>query len=132
MTISPILLYAFDSEVLVKHEKARSIVEPYLTTDFVPIISTQVLHEFSHQMIRRGYSASQIEDIVEPFLDWHVVESTTPLFRNALKVMNSYRLSIWDSLIIAAALEAKADNILTEDLNSGQAYGSVVAENPFG
>ena len=70
MTISPILLYAFDSEVLVKHEKVRSIVEPYLTTDFVPIISTQVLHEFSHQMIRRGYSASQIEDIVAQTMEY--------------------------------------------------------------
>ena len=43
-----ILLYAFDSDELVKHNKARSITEPYLTSDCVPIISTQVLYEFSH------------------------------------------------------------------------------------
>lgn len=126
-----ILLYAFDPEEPLKHEKARFILEPYLTTNRVPVISTQVLHEFSHQMLRRGYSAAQIEDTAEPFLDWHVIEGTKQLFRNALKVMNRYQLSVWDGLIIAAALEAGVNKILTEDLNSGQSYGGVVADNPF-
>ena len=66
-------------------------------------------------MLRRGYSANQIEDI-----------------KNALKAMHRYDLSIWDSLIIAAALKAKASSIITEDLSSGQNYGWVIANNPFG
>lgn len=137
MTISPIfidtnvLLYALDSEEAAKHEKARFILEPYLIGDRVPSISTQVLHEFTHQSLRRGLSPETIREITEPFLHWQVIEGTKQLYSNALNVIERYQLSIWDGLIVAAALEAGASQIITEDLNSGQSYGGVVAENPF-
>jgi len=36
-----------------------------------------------------------------------------------------------DSLLLVAAQENGCDEILTEDLNDGQMYGSVKAVNPF-
>ena len=36
-----------------------------------------------------------------------------------------------DSLVVAAAEMSGCDEILTEDLNDGQVYGSVKAVNPF-
>lgn len=42
-----------------------------------------------------------------------------------------YRISYWDGAIIAAAERLGATVLYTEDLNSGQIYGSVRAVNPF-
>ena len=38
---------------------------------------------------------------------------------------------VCDSLLLVAAQENGCDEILTEDLNDGQMYGSVKAVNPF-
>jgi predicted nucleic acid-binding protein len=40
-------------------------------------------------------------------------------------------LDFYDALIVAAAEYAGCDEVLTEDLNDGQIYGSVKAVNPF-
>ncbi|WP_245435947.1 hypothetical protein [Mesorhizobium tamadayense] len=42
-----------------------------------------------------------------------------------------YEISYWDGAIIAAAERLGVKTLYTEDLNHGQAYGSVVAINPF-
>ena len=40
-------------------------------------------------------------------------------------------LDFYDALIVAAAEYAGCDEVLTEDLNDGQIYGSIKAVNPF-
>jgi len=49
----------------------------------------------------------------------------------ALSISNRYGFSIWDSLIVAAAVEAHCSNLLTEDLQHGQLVDGVRIENPF-
>ena len=44
------------------------------------------------------------------------VESSMALFGKALDVNRRYKLSWYDSLIVAAAIEAKCDVLYTEDL----------------
>ena len=44
---------------------------------------------------------------------------------------NIYKISYWDSLIVAAAERAMCESIVTEDLNTGQLYHGMVAVNPF-
>ncbi len=41
------------------------------------------------------------------------------------------RISLWDALIVEAALACGADRILTEDLQHGQQGDGVRIENPF-
>jgi len=40
-------------------------------------------------------------------------------------------ISFWDSLIIAAAKNARVDKILTEGLNHEQMIEGILIENPF-
>lgn len=40
-------------------------------------------------------------------------------------------LSIWDSLVVIAAASARCEEVLTENLNAGQAIRSVRVVNPF-
>lgn len=41
------------------------------------------------------------------------------------------RVLVYDSLIVAAALEAGCNRILTEDLRHGQRIAALVIEDPF-
>jgi predicted nucleic acid-binding protein len=59
------------------------------------------------------------------------VESSLALFDEALAIHIRYKLSWYDSLIVAAALEAKCDVLYTEDLQHGQRFGDLVVMNPF-
>jgi len=43
----------------------------------------------------------------------------------------SYRYGFYDSLIIAAALEAGCTRLLTEDMQDGQRIETLTIENPF-
>lgn len=42
-----------------------------------------------------------------------------------------YKISYWDSAMIAACERLKATTLYTEDLNHGQIYGTVTVINPF-
>ena len=49
----------------------------------------------------------------------------------ALELRKQYGLQFYDALLLAAAESAGCDKILTEDLNDGQVYCGITAENPF-
>ena len=49
----------------------------------------------------------------------------------ALEISERYGFSIWDGLIVAAAIEARCSRLLSEDLQHGQVVEGVRIENPF-
>jgi len=53
------------------------------------------------------------------------------VFWAALQIKNRYKLSYWDSAIIAAAVELGCQTVYSEDLNHGQSYAGVRVINPF-
>ena len=54
-----------------------------------------------------------------------------PLIKVAIEISWRYRISYWDGAILAAAERLGAEVLYTEDLNHGQAYGTVRVINPF-
>ncbi len=50
----------------------------------------------------------------------------------AWEVQDRYRISFWDSAIVAAAKVSSCRYLLTEDLQADQDMGGVVVINPFG
>jgi predicted nucleic acid-binding protein len=42
-----------------------------------------------------------------------------------------FSISFWDASIIAAAEKSGCRRLLSEDLNPGQIYGTILAVNPF-
>ena len=69
-----------------------------------------------------------MRDVFESMLG---IESSLELFQNALAIHVRYRSSWYDSLIVAAALEAKCHVRYTEDLQHGQRFGDLSVVNPF-
>jgi predicted nucleic acid-binding protein len=60
-----------------------------------------------------------------------MIPSSLGLFSDAMGVRDRYRISWYDSLIVAAAAMAGCNKLLTEDLQDGATLAGVRIENPF-
>jgi len=59
------------------------------------------------------------------------VHSSQALYAEALHLHHRYRLSWYDALIVAGAIEAQCDTLYSEDLQHGQRLNDLRIENPF-
>jgi predicted nucleic acid-binding protein len=98
-------------------------------------VSAQVLQEFYANVTKKAdfslQPAAALEWIenLEKFAPCLPVDAG--IVKSAAAVSARHRISYWDGAIIAAAEAMEAAILYTEDLNHGQAYGSVTAINPF-
>ena len=60
-----------------------------------------------------------------------VVQVDTPMILSAVRMSRQEQLSFWDALIVRAAIEAGCSELLTEDLQDGRQFGSLVLRSPF-
>jgi len=128
-----ILIYAEDRDAGEKHPVARDLITD-LWNSRDGVLSIQVLQEFFVNVTRKlvkPLSASKARAIVEEYLTWRVLEITGTMLLAAMDLQAKAQLSFWDSLIVQAALDAGCDRLYTEDLNSGQRFGSLLVVNPF-
>lgn len=127
-----VLVYAVSpaSEDADKRRKARDLL-----TDGELALSVQVLQEFYTQVTRPNrsdpLSSRQALDFLTSIDAFPVLPITPDLFQAAVRISQRYRLSYWDSAIIAAASTMGCDAVYSEDLNTQQDYGGVVVVNPF-
>ncbi len=70
-------------------------------------------------------------DTVCRYLAWRVIENTQSLLRQALVLQQRWQLSYWDAAVVAAAQQAGAGELWTEDLTAGQDFGGLVVVNPL-
>lgn len=97
-------------------------------------VGVQVLNEFaSVARAKLRFTWAEVQQAIE-----HIVTlcpNPRPLrietHLHALKLSKRYGFSIWDSLILAAAMEAGCETLLTEDMQHGQVVEGVRIENPF-
>lgn len=126
-----ILLYAYDLDAPAKRDVAQSIVQAAWLKPGSAAISVQVLQEFHVNFLRAGHSKEEAIELIGDLCIWPVVENTLSLFNLGLAFKEKWKLSYWDSMILAAARSISARELLTEGLNHGQDYGGVRAVNPF-
>lgn len=121
-----LLVYAQSKDA--KSETARQIILEG------GVISVQVLNEFT-SVLRRKFSMSWDEiaealddvrtalDIIRPIdLETHSA---------AVELAREHGLNFYDALIVAAALEAGCDQLLTEDMQTGRRIRGLAIVNPF-
>ncbi len=85
-------------------------------------------------MMTRSFSPDdmpELADSVRALLDTDPIPITAALQRKALRIESAHKISWWDSLIVAAALEAQCTILLSEDLQHGMKFESVKVKNPF-
>jgi len=126
-----ILLYACSSSPVdrAKQQRAEALV---LNTPFA--LSAQVLQEFiAHALHKKslGISEANIDATLELASHVRVLPVTYELILIAVAVRRRFRVSHWDSTIIAAAKELGCKTLYSEDLNHGQDFDGVTVINPF-
>jgi predicted nucleic acid-binding protein len=96
-------------------------------------ISVQVLNEFASVAI--GKYAIDFTKIREILSAIRVVCSIKPLevetHELGLELAERYRYSVYDSMILAAALRAGCLTLLSEDFQNGQKIDGLTIRNPF-
>ncbi len=127
-----ILLYAVGAEDG-DSEKRRLSLDLLTATDLA--LSVQVLQEFYFQATRPSRPDALRHDEAVAFvhsLQRFPVQAITPgVMHSAFRICVRFRLSYWDSAILAAARACNCDTVYSEDMNHGQDYGGVRVENPF-
>ena len=125
-----VLIYAFTSDEPEKQESALKALDGCL-----PVVSTQVIREFSNILLRKSNMAPQdVKGLVIEIIDIADILNEEPGYIfDAIDLHNRYGYSFYDSLIIAAALSSKCQALLSEDMQSGQVIDSTLKIlNPFG
>ena len=126
-----VLIYSIDGKDPAKQVVAREIVVSAVRGGGF-LISAQVLNEFSNiALLKLKLSVEEVRKFVSFFSRIGVVSLESRWTDAALLLKQRFETQFFDSLLLAAAQENGCDEILTEDLNDGQMYGSVKAVNPF-
>jgi len=128
-----ILVYAYDNHFPDKQQRAQEIIISAVKNGN-GVLSTQVLGEFFTvvtKKIKIPLSVRNARNIIKYMGRMTVQEIDVLIVERALDTLEQYKISYWDSLIIAAAERAQCQCILSEDLNAGQKYHDIEITNPF-
>jgi len=124
-----ILIYSFDRDEPNKYALARDLLFDS-SSEFV--ISYQVVQELINVLIKKKTKDSVIKLLLEEviFPMWEI-NPTQEIYLKALDIRSRWLLSHYDSLIVAAALEAKCPIIYSEDMQHGLKIYETEIVNPF-
>jgi len=129
-----LFVYTFDSSAPAKAKKATQLIRRAADTG-EGIISYQVVQEFFSVAFRRfaqPMSVAEAEQylitVLRPLL---AVHSSPAIYFEAMRIAEKHRISWYDSLIVAAALEGQCEKLYSEDFQHGRRIGTLRIENPF-
>ncbi len=97
------------------------------------VLPVQTLGELFNVLVRKAkrqpaYARAAV-------LSWRdtypVVETSAPVMVTAMDLAADHGLTIWDSVVLAAAAEAECRLLLSEDLQEGVTWRGVTITNPF-
>ncbi len=126
-----VLIYSRDPDDAAKRSIARALIEESLEDESF-VVSTQVLVEFYATSVRRRLLGPvQALDLVRFWGAHDTVAHTAELVTRGLELHQAHTLSTWDGLIVQAALDARCDLLLSEDLQDGRRFGDLEVANPF-
>lgn len=128
---SNVLVYVFDNAEPDKQRAAQGWRTALWKTR-LGRVSFQVFSEFYVNVLRiRKSAAEEARDEIRDLLAWRPVQIDAALLEAGWAIQDRYRLSYWDSLIVAGAKAASCRYLLSEDLQEGQEFDGVKVVNPF-
>jgi predicted nucleic acid-binding protein len=127
-----VLLYVHDPRDITKQQRAVELLNA-LGPDV--ILLWQVACEYinaSRKLQAFGLDyVSAMQNVRDLQLIWHFALPTSGVLERAVKLISAYSLSFWDAMIIAAAAEAGATRLYSEDLSMYPSIDGVQLVNPF-
>lgn len=127
-----VFVYLFDETNDHKRGRAVRLVQESLAKE-TGCVSYQVVQETINVITRKlkatPETARQILD--DTLLPLWRINPTRTLYQRSLDLQARYRFHFYDSLIVAAALEAGCHILYSEDLKHGQQIEGLTVTNPF-
>lgn len=122
-----VILYAF------REGDRRSLIAEELLSKG-GVLSVQVLNEFvsvARRKLHRNWAeVRQALKVLRVFCP-EPIPLTVEIHERALQLAEKYGYSIYDSLVIAAALDAGATTLYSEDMQHGQEMEGLAIRDPF-
>ena len=126
-----VLIYADDAREPQKRDRARALIRE-LMRDRRGVVSLQVLQEFFAAATRKlGVTAEDARRRVVLYARFDIVTLTPSDLLAAIDLHRLHHLSIWDCLVMRAALNANCTTLHSEDLSNGFVIDSLTVRNPF-
>lgn len=125
-----IWVYALTTKEPTRNQQAKAL----LCSLPRPSINSQVLRELGRVLLQKsGIDEATFRQIILVMVQTcRMVPDTTAALILASELRAKYGFSYWDSLIVAAALDAGCDTLYTEDMQHGQVIeGQLTLVNPF-
>lgn len=128
-----ILVYAVDANEPVKGPKAVELLrslQPQQT-----VLLWQVVCEFGAAITRRRIATelpSGTPAVIAAWLDiFPLVLPSRAVVEHAWRIMTTHQMSYWDSMLLAACVDAGVTQLYTEDMQGTATIEGVQLTNPF-
>ncbi len=128
---SNIWLYAFiETQNADKSSIANSVIQ---NKDISIVVSTQIINEVCVNLIKKAdFSEEKIRELIGNFYNkYDVIGIEREILFKSSKMREQHNFSFWDSLILASALYAGAENLYSEDMQDGFVIEKTKIINPF-
>ena len=126
-----VLLYSVDDSTPPKRDAAERLLAQ-LHREQRGVVSTQVMLELAHNLTRKfNVSKTTAALMTAAYAQWRVVPADAHLVLKALARAAESQLSVWDAMVVEAAMASGAHTLYTEDLTHGQRFGALTVVNPF-
>lgn len=126
-----IFVYAHDSSSPRKQQISIELIDR-LSASRSGRLSTQVLVEFFSAVTRKlDLRPSIAVEIMSDLAAWLVYAPSAEDVMEAARLSGKHSISIWDALIIQAALGSRCTTLWSEDLQHGRRFQTLVIRNPF-
>jgi predicted nucleic acid-binding protein len=97
---------------------------------FLPVQALSELFNVLTRRASRGRAAARA--IVLSWCDgFSLLDTSTTVMLGAVDLATDHEMTIWDSMILAAAAESGCRLLLSEDFQDGFTWGGVTVTNPF-
>ncbi len=125
---SNLWLYTF-----MRDDEEKKTVAAELIGDPATVLSTQVVNEICVNLIRKAdYSEAEVQQTIENlYANYEIVRVDKQDIVKASQLRAQARLSYWDSLVVATAMNADCTLVYSEDMQHNQVIGKTRIVNPF-
>jgi predicted nucleic acid-binding protein len=131
-----VLVYRLDRSEPVKQAKARELLRQLAANTDPTVLPWQVIAELTRQLRYWQDQGQLTRDEMLQYVAafrrlFPVVMPSASVLDRALDLTGRYSLSHWDSMLLAACLEAGVQTLYTEDMGSPTTYDGLRLLNPF-
>lgn len=131
-----ILVYAYDTFDRKKHEKCKQLIEAVFKGERRLAVSNQILSELFFVLTKKlkmPFSLEDAEAIVLGIVDsvnWIKINYNHETVKKAIMISKTRNIAIWDSLVVATALENDITKIYTENTKDFEEITKINVINP--